>query len=194
MAASSQRRGNGPVPQLPRRPIWGPSGELPVVHRQYPDGQVLVYGSGTVELVLTALPVLVRCRWTASAQQLRLVLPEAVRKEMSMALRKIAAAPAGAAAGSQGHVDASEYPMILEHLTATRYPDGQVREPSALIIVADPSGWKGCLSDKDNGRTMWKTAGSVLELLMTLECALLEDDASQWRQAYQGKKKPGKRA
>lgn len=110
-----------------------------------------------------------------------------------MALRKITAAAAGPSAAGPGLEDRGQWPHLVEYLTETRYPDGSPREPSSLIIVADGTGWRGCVSDKDNSRTLWKSATTVEALLLTLEEALASDDPSVWRQSaaakWKGKKK-----
>lgn len=110
-----------------------------------------------------------------------------------MALRKITTPAGTAPGGGPGASDATTFPALWEHLTATQYPDGSVRETSSIIIVADHQGWRGCLSDKDNGRTMWKTASSVEELLLTLEEGAASDDPTAWRQSAGSKFKGKKR-
>jgi len=110
-----------------------------------------------------------------------------------MALRKITQAAAGAAQSGPGMADREAWPNLLEYLTVDKYPDGSKREVSSLVILADATGWRGCLSDKDNGRTLWRTATTVEGLLLALEEAAGLDDESQWRQSaaakWKGKKK-----
>jgi len=176
------------------RVVYGVSGEQPVLVRHYVEGDLRFYGGGMVEVVLHDLPIILRIRWTRANRQVRWLLDDTKRREASMALRKIAASAAAAKGGGPGITDQSEYPHILEYLTSTTFDDGSAREPSAMVIVADASGWRGCISDKDNGRTLWKAASSVEELLVTLELALAEDDPSAWRQSAATKGRGKKRS
>jgi hypothetical protein len=93
-----------------------------------------------------------------------------------------------------GAEDVASWPVLWEYLTATSYPDGTPRETASIIIVADAGGWRGCLSDKDNGRTMWKTAASVEGLLLMLEEGAASDDPGAWRAAGGGFKNRRKRS
>ena len=108
-----------------------------------------------------------------------------------MAVRKLNAAAQGPVACGPGLADANAWPCILEYLVTDKYPDGEKRETSALVIVADGSGWRGCVSDKDNNRTLWRTAATVEGLLLELETALAADDPAAWRQAggFKGRKR-----
>lgn len=111
-----------------------------------------------------------------------------------MALRKIVSQPGSAAVSGPGIEDRATWPTLVEYLTSTAYPDGQARQPSALVIVADANGWRGCLSDKDNLRSLWKTATTLEALLLLLEEAASSDDPTQWRQSAEGKFKGKKRS
>lgn len=91
-------------------------------------------------------------------------------------------------------LDALDWPGIVEYLTATVYPDGQAREPSALIVVSDGSSWRVCLSDKDNGRTLWKAGVTLLDALQAVEEAVKADDPGVWRQSAAKSPKGRKRA
>lgn len=168
--------------------------EVPVLERSYEEGTAHVYGTGTIELLLCDLPIVMRLPATLAGTKVSWVTPQPMRRDASMALRKILQEGKPSSPTGNGAQDAGTYPLILEHLTATKYPDGTDREVSALILVADATGWRGCLSDKDNGRSLWKTGRTVEELLLVLECALAEDDPTQWRQSYAAKKGGRKRS
>jgi len=176
------------------RAVYGDGGESPCLVRHYAEGDIRYYGSGTVEVVLHCLPIIMRVHWRRDGRAVRWAVDDTKRREACMALKKVAAAATGAKGGGPGITDQGDYPLILEYLTSTVFDDGSAREPSAMIIVADASGWRGCISDKDNGRTLWKAASSVGELLVTLELALSEDDPSAWRQAAGAKGKGKKRS
>lgn len=88
--------------------------------------------------------------------------------------------------------DVSSWPGLWEHLTATKYPDGSKRETSSIVVVAGEGGWRGCVSDRDNSRTMWKTADTLEGLLLALEQGVQEDDDRSWRRNVWGGKKQKK--
>lgn len=108
-----------------------------------------------------------------------------------MALKKVVAAPTGPTTGELRTADAGTYPTILEYLTATAYPDGQARQTSSLIILAEGNQWKGCLSDKDNSRSLWKSGDTVEYLLLAIEEGLQMDEG--WRVNYEARKGNQKR-
>lgn len=175
------------------RPVWGPKGEHPVSRHAYPEGEIHVFASGLVQVVMRVVPIIVRIGCRVVGGRFRWCVAAAIRRELAMALRKITRQPGSAPGGGPGASDATQFPALWEHLTATQYPDGSVRETSSIIIVADHQGWRGCLSDKDNGRTMWKTASSVEELLLVLEEGAASDDPTAWRQSAGSKFKGKKR-
>lgn len=180
--------------QVEWTPRWGPSGELPVSVHEYSEGRIEVFATGAVQVVVTVLPIIVRIAVRVVGRRICLAVCDAVRREMVMALKKITQAPGSAPGASPGASDATQFPALWEHLTATQYPDGSPRETSSIIIVADHQGWRGCLSDKDNARTMWKTAPSVEELLLVLEEGAASDDPTAWRQSAAAKFKGKKRS
>lgn len=99
-----------------------------------------------------------------------------------MALRKVQKVAQGHGVEST-HTpdDLEEFPTLWEHLSCLQYPDGSKRETSCLVIVAEGGTWKGCLSDKDNERSLWRTSDSLLGLLIALEQAATLDDPREWR-------------
>lgn len=158
------------------------------------EGAWLWYGSGRTEVVLSELPIVLRMRWQWTGRRILLNMSVQARREASMAIQRIARPAAGQAASGPGLADQSDWPHLIEYLTSVVYADGTARQPSTLIVVADGNGWRGCVADKDNDRTLWKAAGSVLDLLTLLEQALAEDDPAAWRQAAGAKWKGKKRS
>lgn len=175
-------------------PQWSAAGEVPLYTMEYAEADVLVYGSGTAEVVVLGVPILLRLPVEIVDACPRLSLPAATKRADVMALRKVVAAVGSPGGGGPGVSDAKSWPTLVEYLTMTSYPDGQPRVPSALVIVADSNGWKGCLSDKDNERSLWKTSDTLEGLLLSLEEAAATDDPSQWRQSSAGKFKGKKRS
>lgn len=102
--------------------------------------------------------------------------------EAVMALRKIERVAGGGAQDASGSpADAKCFPNLWEHLSVSRYPDGSVRELSSLVVVGGGSEWRGCLSDRDNGRVCWKTGETLEELLLRLEEAAAAEEPRDWR-------------
>lgn len=114
-------------------------------------------------------------------------------RELVMALRKLERAVGSVrTAAGQPPDDAALYPTLWEYVSQTTYPGGEPRVTSSLVIVCEASSWKGCLSDKDNERTLWKTGATLEDLLASLEMAAASEDPREWRQASSpGKKKRG---
>ncbi|MBC7121492.1 MAG: hypothetical protein H5T33_08025 [Candidatus Methanosuratus sp.] len=164
------------------KPIWVAGVEKPTHVRHYPEGILMLYGTGTVVIELVDLPIVVRMPCTLKPASWFWGIQTPRRKELSMALKKIVKTAGERTASGPGISDGGDFPTLIEYLTATQYPDGSKRETASLIIVADVGGWRGCLSDKDNGRSLWKAGDSVLGLLMALEQAAAEDDPAAWRQ------------
>lgn len=187
----TDRGGRVPVAWVPN---WTPQGERPVHVQAYSEGQMLYFASGLVEVILSALPIVVRLACGVAGGRFRWHVAEALRREMCVALKKITQTPGSSSPSGPGASDAEQWPNLWEHLTATKYPDGSDRQTSAVIIVADAAGWRGCVSDKDNNRTLWRTADSVEGLLLALEEALAADDPTAWRQAGGGFKGRRKRS
>lgn len=186
-----QRNGYlGPVVWSPR---WGEGGEVPVHVVEYAEASLRLFASGTAELVMLEMPITVRMPVTVGSSGSRLLFPQGCWREALMALRKITPSAGSPNGGGPGVEDAKTWPTLVEYLTVTAYPDGQPRVPSALVVVADASGWRGCLSDKDNARSLWKVSSTLEGLLLALEEAAASDDPGQWRQSAEGKWKGRKR-
>lgn len=174
-------------------PLWGPNGEVPIAVREFHDGGLRWYGTGTAVADLRELPITVRMPYLVVRGVITWAVPVKQREELTMALKKITAASGGPATTGNGPADATAWPTLLEYLTTTKYPDGSPRETSCVVITADASGWRGCVSDKDNQRTLWKVSETVEGLLLALEAALMADDPSDWRQSSAAKWKGKKR-
>lgn len=182
--------------RMPARfePVWAGSGEVPLYTVEYEEGHILYYGSGTGEVVMLGVPIIARVPVAVVGTTVHIDLDLHRRRELSMALRKISAAVGTPGGGGPGVSDVKTWPTLVEYLTTTTYPDGQPRVPSALVIVADSNGWRGCLSDKDNARSLWKTSDALEGLLLALEEAAASDDPSAWRQSAEAKWKGKKRS
>jgi len=111
-----------------------------------------------------------------------------------MALKKIQTDIAARTAAGVTIDDAASYPQVIEYLTAEAYPDGSKRVTSTLVIVCDGAAWRVGLSDKDNARIMWKQGSTLVGALESVELALMDDDPSHWRKAYDGPKGKPKRS
>lgn len=173
-------------------PRWGPTGELPVHTNRYHDGTWDYFGSGSAVANVSAVPITLRVRAGVSSGYVRRFWPSGFGEGDAVALRKIVGQASSVASGATQLGDLSTWPMLIEYLTATQYPDGGTRQVSSLIIVADSSSWRGCVSDKDNDRTLWRSSATLEGLLLELEQALAADDPSSWRQAgggFKGRKK-----
>lgn len=178
--------------QIDWRPLWGALGEVPLLVNSYCEGEMTVYGSGRVVVSLWSVPIKVTVPCQCVRGVLRLSWPGSNRKGDVMALRRIQQQAASATAGESSLADRGQWPFLVEYLTTLVYDDGTARQPSSLVIVADASNWRGCVTDKDNDRTLWRTAASLEGLLLELEEALAKDDPSSWRQAgggFRGRKK-----
>jgi len=163
------------------KPIWDRGYEVPVCTVKYDEGYLIIWGTGMVEVILSAVSIVVRMAFRVVSGRFRWRLAQVVREELSMALRKMVIPAEGSGPVGPGADDKSTWPNLWDHLTRTAYDDGQAREKSSVVIVANAGGWSGCVSDKDNGRVMWKTATTVEGLLLALEEGLELDDPSSWR-------------
>jgi len=186
--------GKGGSVWVPWVPNWSLDMEVPICVIEWAEANVRWFGSGVVEVVLLELPIVVRMPVALVADRPSWGVPLVIRRELVMGLRKITQAAGAAGSGGPGVADAKTWPTLIEYLTTTKYPDGQDRVPSSLVVLADSHGWKGCLSDKDNGRSLWKTADTLEGLLLALEEAAMSDDPSHWRQSADAKWKGKKRS
>jgi len=104
------------------------------------------------------------------------------RAKMGKFLRKKADARGYSPLGpvAKGSAFAETYPCLFEYLTVTQWEDKTPRESSTLLLFVDDGRFKACLTDKDSGRYVFLTAGSVEALLNALEVGLV-DDQLDWR-------------
>lgn len=73
-----------------------------------------------------------------------------------------------------------QYPNLVEWLTACRYPDGDPRETSTVVISYEQGTFKACLNDRDGKRSLWVSGMTPDDVLGRLEAAL-GADAQEWR-------------
>lgn len=165
------------------RPIWDRRDEVAVCTLFYAEGRMDIFGTGTVQVVMRVLPIVVRMAFRVVAGRFRWALATAVRRELAMALRKIVAQVGPNVSTGPGAADAASWPNLWQYLSQEAYDDGTPRQKTTLVIVANQSGWQGCLSDKDNSRVMWKTSETVEGLLLALEEGAALDDPQAWRAA-----------
>lgn len=71
-------------------------------------------------------------------------------------------------------------PGVREMLVETRYPDGQPRQTSTLLLFVEAGVVKACLRDRDQGQSAWSSGVSVIDALEALEAGL-QADTVQWR-------------
>jgi len=83
-------------------------------------------------------------------------------------------------------------PGVLEYLEADHYPDGATRERSALIVLVQDGIVKVCLSDKDQGQSIWRSGSSLEDALLALE-AEVTGPQPDWRSMTGGTKKGHKK-
>lgn len=75
------------------------------------------------------------------------------------------------------------YPALAEYMECDSWPDGSQRRTSTLLVFCEAGAVKGCLNDRDAGRSLWATAGSLDSLLVALE-AMLSTGQGEWRQSH----------
>jgi hypothetical protein len=86
---------------------------------------------------------------------------------------------------------ARDYPALSEHMSSFAYPSGKPRELSTLTLCFEDGKLKGCINDRTNEASLWRSADTLVELLCCLEMAL-QDPRSMWRQwnkNYRGKRR-----
>lgn len=165
--------------------------ERPVFEMKFEAHDGRWYRSGRVVFDSLEERITIRLPWRSSWGQwgFRVHCPN--YQESFMALRKIDLAIDAVQARGASVPEATTWPQLLEYLTATSYPDKSSRQTSSLVVLCDGPAWRVCLSDKDNGRVLWKTGATLVEALDALELALLGDDPTDWRRSAEasGKKR-----
>ena len=87
---------------------------------------------------------------------------------------------------------AKDCPAVYEYLTMDRYPDGGERQVATLIIFLEEGRWKGCLSDRESDRTLWKTADTIEDMLLEMD-ADIQEGGTGFRRSTQRKGKGGRK-
>lgn len=82
------------------------------------------------------------------------------------------------------------YPTLYAHLTQSKWPDGEARQPSSLSLWADGPVVKCVLKDKNFGVCLWCACPTFNGLFGVIE-ALLCDPGAEWRVDRQN---PGQKA
>lgn len=107
-----------------------------------------------------------------------------VAKAVKSALSRVLAARKAAGGGSTrvSPVDAERYPLLVEMLTATVYPDGTAREPSRLSVSADREGggWRTMLKEEGQALVLWSHSDTLEGIMEALESHLGQDEPD-WR-------------
>lgn len=105
-----------------------------------------------------------------------------LREVMTMALsRRTPAAEPGSGAGPAGDAKFTKaYPLLWEHLTATKFADGSPRKTSSLSIFVQDSDVKCIVRDREAKECLFATADGVFALFEVVE-ALLADPHADWR-------------
>jgi len=174
------------------KPVYCGGVEVPVFRRFFPDGVIRFYGTRVIEAETRDGTIMMRLTVKVAVNGAVSVPFPPDKSEGLEMLRKVSEVCKPVAGQAGGHADLADYTHILEYLTVQQYPDGSPRETSALVVVADAVCWRVCLSDKDNGRVMWKTGDTLAGTLMSIEMSLIEEDNSAWRQAGGAKQKKKK--
>jgi len=78
-------------------------------------------------------------------------------------------------------------PAIVAFLATTSWGKDDPRKPGSLLVCAEEGRWKCWINDRDGRRSAWVSAGSLLELLTSVEAGLL-DDTLGWRSDGGGRK------
>lgn len=112
---------------------------------------------------------------------------------MATYVQRVTGAPGSAASGDPvllagGLLESA--PALMEYLTLTAWDDAKPRKTATLLLFVEEGQWKGCLNDRDAGRSLWVTGGSVEGVVATLE-ARLASGGGEWRRSY-GKGPPKK--
>jgi len=84
----------------------------------------------------------------------------------------------GRAAETVGVLD--QFPALVSHLVDVKYDDGTPRLTSTVVLLAELGRWKGCLNDRDEGRSAWVSGLTVNDVLEALENGLVSNGLD-WR-------------
>lgn len=75
---------------------------------------------------------------------------------------------------------AKRWPLVRQYLVEGEWDDGSRRTRATLLLVVDDDGLKGCLNDRDAGRSLWRTGLTLEQVLSSLEESLHAGD-TDWR-------------
>lgn len=165
------------------KPSYRGREQVPLFDVKYAEADGRYYGTGRAVFDILTAPVSCSVPWEPCRFDHHKGIPHSVRRELAMALKKVDQAVQQRQGGAVTVADAEELPLILEHLTAEAYPDGSKRQTSSLVVVSDGGSWRVCLSDKDNGRVMWKSGPTLQDAFQAIELALMADDPGDWRKS-----------
>jgi hypothetical protein len=87
---------------------------------------------------------------------------------------------------------AKDCPALYEYLTLNRFPDGGERQVATLVLFIEEGRWKGCLSDRETDRTLWKVGDTLGDLLLSMDQEIQEGSAG-WRRSSRPKAMPRKK-
>ena len=108
-------------------------------------------------------------------------------------LNKLTESPVGPTAPAVATGLMTSLPAVFEFLSSDRYPDGSPRERSTMTVFVEDGVVKVCLSDRDQARTLWRSARTLEDVLLALELSL-QDASADWRRAGGAPRKgPGKK-
>jgi hypothetical protein len=107
-----------------------------------------------------------------------------VQEQAMRFLKKVTAEEQGkkATACAEHAAWRESYPALAEYMEADQWPDGTARKTSTLLVFCEAGCVKGCLNDRDGGRSLWSTSDSLAALLASLE-AMLATGTGEWRQS-----------
>lgn len=77
-----------------------------------------------------------------------------------------------------------DMPGLAEYLMRDSYDDGSDRQTSTMIVFIEDGWWKVCLSDRDEGTTLWATGETLDDCLIGLDAAIVGGTA-EWRRSSQ---------
>jgi len=93
-------------------------------------------------------------------------------------------AAASEAKGAKAHDAAMEkVTPVLHAFMCEVEEDGKPRSPSSLVIFTEEGSFKACLTEKDAGLQLWRSADSLQKVLLALEKALAGGNAD-WRKKF----------
>ncbi len=174
---------NGPTRGQPNWGRWSDSYWF--THLGTSECTAKAYPSGTIELQWWRVPILLTVRGPAVRRLWASLHYWWVEDWQMSVIRRVVASSGGAAKGTSGEKPEEHvlYPGIIEMMTVDKYADGEVRHLSALLLLVEGASWKGCLTDKDNGRNLWRSAATVDGLLQEIEEALQSGQEGHWRRS-----------